>query len=102
MKKSRWVTDTSPTHVGNVKQSVHALEVNKGTEVGDVLNLTFDLVANLDALKEVLTHFCALTLDNFAARKNDVLTFVVNFNNFKFIDLANIFVEIFRWNDVDL
>ena len=67
VEKSTWVANAAPAHVGNVEQSVHTLEVNKGTKVGDVLHLTFDLVANLDALKEVLTHFSALAFDHLTA-----------------------------------
>ena len=67
VKKCGRVADAAPTHVGNVKQAIHALKVNKGTEVGDILDLTFHLVANLDALEEVLTHFCALAFDHFTA-----------------------------------
>ena len=102
MKQCRWVADASPAHVGNVKQTVHALEVNKGAEVSDIFDLTFHLVANLDTLQEVLAHLSTLALDHLAAGEHDVLALIVDLHNFKFVDLAEILVEILRRDDVNL
>ena len=44
----RRVVDPAPRHVGHVKQAVHALEIHKGTEVGDVLDRSGDAVADCE------------------------------------------------------
>ena len=49
------VIDTAPTHVGDVQQAVEAIEVNEGTEVGNVLYLALDH----GAWGEVIQHLAA-------------------------------------------
>ena len=101
-KHFAWVIDAAPAHVGDVEKSVHALKVNKRTKVGDVLDDSIDLVADFNGLKELSTLLSTLSFNNFTTAQNDVLADVVNFNDFKFVNLTNVFVEVFRWNDVDL
>ena len=67
MQKLGRMVDAAPRHVGDVEKTVHALEVDEGTEVGEVLDRTGDLVADLDRLKECLTKLGALGFDDFAA-----------------------------------
>ena len=102
VNQSTWMTDASPAHVGDVKQSIHALKVNKTTKIGDVLDLSLHLVANLDALEEELALLGAFAFDHLAARKNNVLAVVVDLDNLKFVNLADILVEIFGRDDIDL
>ena len=94
--------DAAPAHVGDVKKSVHALEVDERTEVGEVLDLSGDLVAHGNGLEELLAALGALGLDDFTTGKNDVLAVVVDLNDFEFVDVAHVFGEILGRNDVDL
>ncbi|GBD36401.1 hypothetical protein HRbin36_01525 [bacterium HR36] len=41
------ILHSSPTHIGNVQQTVHAAQVNKGTEIGDALDHAFTNLARL-------------------------------------------------------
>ena len=85
-----------------MEETVHAVEVHEDTEVGDVLDHADNLVTRVYGLEEFLALFGALCLDNFAAGKDDVFAVVVDFDDLEFEDLANVFVEVLRWNDVDL
>ena len=49
------VIDAAPAHVGDVQQAVEAVEVNEGTEVGNVLHLALDH----GAWGEVVQHLAA-------------------------------------------
>lgn len=44
----------APAHIGDMKQSVHAVEINECTEVGDILDHTTAGFANLDVGKQYL------------------------------------------------
>ena len=96
------VVDPAPAHVRDVEQAVHAAEVDEDAEVGDVLDHALDDVADLDGLEELLALLGALGLDDLTAGEDDVLPLVVDFDDFEFVDLAEVFVEIFRRDDVDL
>ena len=96
------MVEAAPRHVRDVEQAVHAIEVHERTEVGDVLDHAVDLVAGLDAVEELLALFGALGFDDFAAGKDDVLALVVDLDDLELVDLADVFVEILRRDDVDL
>ena len=96
------MVDAAPRHVGDVEKAVHALKVDEGTEVGEVLDRTGDLVADLDGLEELLTKLGALGFDDFAAGKDDVLALVVDLDDFELVDIADVLVEVLRRDDVDL
>jgi len=96
------VVDAAPGHVGDVKQAVHAFEIDECAEVGDVFDGADDFVVGGNGAKEALTLLAALSLDDFATGENDVFALVVDFDDLEFVDLADVFVEIFWWNDVHL
>ena len=96
------VTDAAPAHVGDVKQSVHALEVHERTEVGEVLDHAADLVADVQRLRGTSDDARRAPLDDFATTENDVLPVVVDLDDLEFVDVADVFGEILRRNDVDL
>ena len=85
-----------------MKESVHALEIDERTEVGEVLDRADNFVAGLDGLKERLALLGALGFDDFAAGENDILALVVDFDDFEFVNVSDVFGKIFRWNDVHL
>ena len=96
------MVDAAPRHVGDVEQTVHALEIDERAEVGDVLDRAGDLVADLDGLEETLAEFGALGFDDFAAGKDDVLALVVDLDDLEFVDVADVFVEVLGRDDIDL
>ncbi len=102
VKKLGRMVDAAPRHVGDVEESIHALEIDEGTEIGDVLDRAGDFVADFDTGEESLTQLGTLCLDDFAAGNDDVFTLVVDFNDFEFVNVADVFVEILRWDDVHL
>ena len=52
------VLDTSPGHLGNVKQTVRAAKVDERAEIGHILNGAFYGVAYMDALEQFFLHRC--------------------------------------------
>jgi hypothetical protein len=96
------MVEAAPGHVGDVEEAVHAVEVHEHTEVGDVLDHADDLVARGDAVEELLALFGALGLDDFAAGEDDVFALVVDLDDLEFVNLADVFVEVLRRDDVDL
>ena len=59
--------DSAPAHIRNVQESIHALKVHKGTEVGEILDLPSNLVSDLDGLQEPLPPLRAFSLNHLAA-----------------------------------
>ncbi len=56
----------------------------------------------VDGLEERLALLGALGLDDLAAAEDDVLAVVVDLDDLELVDVADVFVEIFRRDDVDL
>ena len=56
----------------------------------------------LTVCEERLALFGALGLDDLAAGEHDVLALVVDLDDLEFVDVADVFVEILRRDDVDL
>ncbi len=96
------VTEAAPGHVGDVKQAVHAVEVDERAEVGEVLDGALDDVADVDRLQEFLALLGAFLLDEFAAAEDDVFAVVVDFDDLEIVGVADELLEILRGNDVDL
>ena len=98
----RRMVEAAPGHVGDVKQTVHAVEVHEHAEVGDVLDHAGDLVARGDGIEELLALFGTLGLDDLAAGEHDVFALVVDLDDLELEHLADVFVEVLRRDDVDL
>ena len=96
------MVDAAPRHVGNVEQAIHAGEIDEGAEIGEVLDRTDHLVADLDGLQERLALLGALGFDDFAAGKDDVFALVVDLDDLEFVDVSNEFGKILGWDDVHL
>ena len=96
------VVDAAPAHVGDVQQAVHALEVDEGAEIGEVLDHALDVVALVDGLEECLALLGALGLDDLAAAEDDVLAVVVDLDDLELVDVTDVFGEVLRRDDVDL
>src|SRR5947209_7865830 len=81
-KDFRGMADATPTHVGNVEQTIDAVEIDESAEVGNVLDGAFANIARGHFAEELLTALSAFLLDEFAAGKDDVLTLLVDFYDF--------------------
>src|SRR5690242_21726917 len=88
----------APGHVGDVKQAIHAPEINESAKISQVLNRTGNHIANLDALEKLLPFLTPFLFDQFTAAEDNILSIVVNLNNFEIIGIAHKLLEI-TWRD---
>ncbi len=96
------VRETCPGHVGDVEKSVDAIEIEEGSEVGDVLDGTFDLVTGAHGSEELLASLTALGLDEFAAAEDDVLAILVQLDDLEVVGVSDKLGEILRRIDIHL
>ena len=94
--------EAAPGHIGDVKQAIHAIEIDERAEIGEVLDRAVDPVADLHAFEEFLALLAALLLDQFAAAEDDVLSVVVDLDDLEIVGVADELLQILRRNDVDL
>src|SRR5207249_5593476 len=84
----RRMTDAAPAHVSDVQQTVEAVEVDEGAEVGDVLDRAFADVARGHFREQLLPALIAFLLDQFAARQNNVLPLLIDFDDLEIVGIA--------------
>ena len=72
-----------------MQQAIHAIEIDKCAEVGEVFHGTGDAVAHVHALHEFLPLLAAFLLDHFTPAENDVFAVVIELNNFEIVRVAN-------------
>ena len=94
--------NTTPAHVGDVKKTVHAVEVDKRTEIGDVLDHTLANLTGLNGVEEALTLVRALFLDKLATGENDILPVEIDFEDLEIVGLANVLIEVLRRLNIDV
>jgi hypothetical protein len=88
------------TSVGDVKETVHAVEVDERTEVGDVLDHALADLTGLDGVEELATLLAALLLDELAAGEDDVLAQLVDLDDLKVVGLADVLIQVLGRLDV--
>ena len=79
----------APTHIRNVKKSVHSAQINKCSVIG---NIFYDTVYNLtftDGLKGLVLEMFSLLFKKSSAGENYVPAFFIKFDDFKFKALTN-------------
>ena len=96
------VAEAAPAHIGDVEETVHAIEIDEGAEVGEVFDHALDRAADFDGIEEALAFFAAFLLDEFAAGKDDIFAIVINFDDFEVVGIADELLEILGWDDIDL
>src|SRR5687768_11940311 len=96
------MVESAPGHVRDMEQSVHAIEVDERTEVGEVLDRALDAVADASAVEELGTLLCALLFDELTTAENHVLPVVVDLDDLKVVGVADEVIQFLRRNDVDL
>ncbi len=96
------VAKAAPGHIGDVKEAVHSIEVDESAEVGEILDRTNHVGADLDVFEEALAFLGALLLDDFAAAEHHVFAVVVYLDDFEIVRVADKLLKIAGRNDVDL
>src|SRR4051794_33594458 len=96
------MSESAPSHIGDVEQAIHPIEIDEGAEIRQVLHGALHHVANLHALEETLTLLAPFLLDEFAPAKHHVLPVIVNLDDLEVVGVADELLEILRWDDVDL
>ena len=64
--------NASPRHICNMKEAIHALEVDERTEIGDVLHHTTPELIGLQRRQESLALFGSGLLQELTARQHDI------------------------------
>ena len=73
-----------PGHVSDVQQAVNATQINECTVVSEVLNDTFNFHAFLQVFQQLITFSAVLGFDNGTTRNNNVVTLLVQLDDFEF------------------
>jgi len=98
----RWVTDPFPTHIGDVKQTIDATQVDERTEVGDVLDDTFADLADFQFCHEVFAIFFALLLNQRSSADDDIASRFVDLENFALNNATDVIADVVGTTNVDL
>src|SRR5215467_13587708 len=96
------MSEPTPGHVGHMQQSIHPIEINERTEIGDVFHGPNDSIADVHALQELLALFAALLFDYLAPAEHDVLSLVIQFDDFEIVSVADELLQILWGNDINL
>ena len=96
------MSEATPSHVRDVEQAVHSIQIDERAEVGEIFYGALHLVADLYAFHEFLSLFAPLLLDQLAPAEHDVFAVVVDLDDFEIVSIADKLLQIFRRNDVDL
>src|SRR5439155_10507180 len=97
----RWVVDMRPRQLGDVDESVDAVEVHERAEVDDVRDLALDDEARLQAVQDLLALLLALLLEDGAPRQHDVVAGPVQLDDLALDLRAEVLVEVRHAPDVD-
>src|SRR5258706_466275 len=93
------MSDAAPTHIGDMQQTIQAVEIDERAEVGDVLDGALANVTRRHFREQLGAPFVTLLLDQLATRKNDVLPLLVDFDDFKVVGIAHEDVEVLGRED---
>ena len=96
------MSNASPRQVGDVDETVNTAQVDKYTVAGDILNSTFEYLTFFELRDNLLLLFFEFCLDESLVRNNYVLEFVVNLHNLEFHSLANEYVVVADWLNINL
>ena len=86
--------DTAPRDVRNMKKTIDTTQVDEYTEIGHVLDHTFQYLTLLQVVQDFCFLLFEILLDQYFVRNNYVIVGVVDFNNLHFHFLAYINIEI--------
>ena len=96
------MSEAAPCHVGHMQQSIHSIEIDERTEIGDVFHCADHTIADIHALKEFLAFLAAFFFDYLAPAEHNVLPFVVQLDDFEVVRVADELLQILWGNDINL
>src|SRR5438067_11141766 len=96
------MSESTPGHIGYVQQTIHPIEVDECAEVCDVSYGSDYAVADIHAVQEFLALFAALLLDYLAPAEHNVLSVIIEFDDFEIVSVADELLQILWRNNVDL
>ena len=96
------VIEATPGHVGDVQETVESIEVDEGTEIGNVLDRALANIAGDHFGQKGGTTGCAFGFNQFATAQNHVLTVGIQFDDLELVRVANVGHQVLGWRDVDL
>src|SRR5205809_551841 len=96
------MADAAPAHVGDVQQAVESVEINEGAEIRDVLDRAFADVTRRHFGEQLLPALVAFLFDQFTTRKDNILTFLVYFDDLEIIGVADVTLKVPGRNDINL
>ncbi len=102
LEQFRGMPDAPPAHVGDMEQSIDAVEVNEGAEISDILDCSLADVARGHVREQLAPLFIALLFDQLAPGQNDVLALLVDFDDFKFVAVADELGQVLGRDHIDL
>ena len=94
------VVHVAPAELGDVDETVHAVEVDERAEVDDVGDLALDDVAGAEPVEDRLAHLLALVLEDGATGENDVVARAIQLDHLAAKLLAEKLVEVLHAPDV--
>ena len=98
----RGVIDPSPTHVGDVEQTVDASEVHERAEVGDILDRSGPEFALADVGHQRFFHLVPLFFDQLAPRDDDISAGLIDLEDHTLDLLPDECSDVMRTADIDL
>src|SRR4051812_11029002 len=96
------MANSTPTHVGNMQQTIDAVQIDEGAEIRDVLHGALPDIARRHFGKELLAALGPFLFDQLSARKNDILAFLVDFDDLEIVSVADILRQVLWRAHVDL
>src|SRR5689334_19963201 len=97
-----WMLNAAVRHVGDVKQSVDAAEVDECAEVGDVLDDSFAHLILLQLLHQLLALARSLLLEDHSARDDNVAAALIELDDLEIERLAEQLVDVRNATERDL
>ncbi len=94
--------DPAPGHIGDVQQPVDATQIDEGPEVGDVLDIAFANLTNLELLQDRALGHLTLFLEYEPARNDDVAATLVELDDLELQRLAHQALDRLRLTQRDL
>src|SRR4029077_12100754 len=96
------MSQATPRYVGHVQQTIHAVEINKRAEVREVFHGAKYAIAEVHVFHEFLALFAPLFFDHLAPAEHDVLSVVIELNDFEVVGVADELLQILWRHDIDL
>ena len=88
------MSDPPPGHVGDMEKAVEPTQIDKGAEVGDILDDPLSDLPDKELLDQRLAFSFALSLEDDAPRDHDVTAALVELDDFEFEGLSEEVVDV--------